>query len=74
MTQLQWQSSDSSNIEQFAYDEIEQELHIIFRSNGSHYVYSQVPEDIYNGLIKAESQGKYFNANIKHNYIFSVMH
>jgi uncharacterized protein len=74
MINLQWQSSDSSNIEQFAYDDTAEELHIIFRSNQSHYMYQSVPQEVYEGLLKAESHGKYFHANIKHNYIYSIMH
>lgn len=39
-------------------------LEIEFKS-GSIYQYFNVPESEYSGLMKAESHGKYFNANIK---------
>lgn len=37
-------------------------------NNGSGYIYKDVPSTIIDGFITAESQGKFFNANIKNKY------
>jgi hypothetical protein len=34
-------------------------------AGGRIYQYYDVPEDIYDGMLKAASKGKYFNANIR---------
>jgi len=46
------------------YDKDSQELVITF-PNGRSYSYSGVPPDIYEGLTKAKSAGKYFNEMIR---------
>jgi len=57
----------SSMIERIAYDEAEAALSIWFRDTGR-YVYSEVPRAIYEGLKKAPSAGRYFNACIKRRF------
>lgn len=42
-------------------------LHILFHSGGL-YAYYNVPEQIYLGLIRAGSVGRYFHANIRGRY------
>ncbi|MBI2686601.1 MAG: KTSC domain-containing protein [Acidobacteria bacterium] len=37
---------------------------------GSVYGYAGVPQSEFDGLMGAESKGKYFNANIKNRYLF----
>lgn len=49
------------------YDEQEQELDVTFK-NGAVYTYSKVPKEVYEQFLKAPSQGKFFNANIKETY------
>ena len=44
-------------------------LEIQFES-GRIYQYFNVPEDVYEEMLKAESKGKYFNANIRGKYIY----
>ncbi len=61
---------ESSNIESIGYDSRSQTLEIEFL-NGSVYQYFDVPERIYNGLMNADSHGKYINANIKGIYRYS---
>ena len=46
------------------------ELVIDFVS-GSSYKYGEVPEDVYNSFCEADSQGSYFNINIKGKYPFT---
>lgn len=42
-------------------------LHILFNSGGL-YSYHDVPQSVYQGLMSATSQGRYFRANIKGQY------
>lgn len=57
----------SSVIERILYDEEARDLSIWFRETGR-YVYSDVPRAIYEGLRKAPSAGRYFNASIKRRF------
>ncbi|HEY5721155.1 MAG TPA: KTSC domain-containing protein [Allosphingosinicella sp.] len=57
----------SSVIERIAYDEEENSLIIWFRETGR-YIYSDVPRAIYEGLCRAPSAGRYFNACIKRRF------
>lgn len=54
----------SSNIKSIGYDESSTILEIEFL-NSRLYQYFNVPIEIYDELMNADSQGKYFNANIK---------
>lgn len=54
----------SSAIENVSYDKDTQTLRLEFKQ-GTEYDYPNVPENEFNGLVKAESVGKYFNSNIK---------
>jgi len=57
-------SVTSSNLRSVGYDLVSKTLEIEF-NNGSVYQYFDVPKSIYDGLMNAESHGKYFDANIK---------
>lgn len=54
----------SSNLKSVGYDSESKILEIEFDS-GSVYQYLDVPESVHEGLINAESHGKYFDVNIK---------
>ena len=54
----------SSNLHSIGYDNVTNILEIEFLG-GSIYQYSNVPENIYTGLMSASSHGSYFNNNIK---------
>jgi hypothetical protein len=62
-------SIQSSNLKSAKYDTITKDLTITF-NNGSIYVYSDVPWEIFTKMRMSESQGKFFNLNIakKYNY------
>lgn len=64
------QSVSSTDLNSVAYDPGTQTLEIEFNSGGI-YQYSNVPQDIYDGLMSADSHGKYFNQNIKNSYQYS---
>lgn len=61
-----WQSVDSSHLMNVRFDQPDQ-LYIQFR-DGSVYVYSGVPADVYDGLLSAGSKGKFFNTMIEGQY------
>lgn len=58
---------ESSNIEGFGYNHKNQELLVAFKG-AKVYKYYEVPEDIFKGLIDAESKGKYLNQNVKNSF------
>lgn len=64
---------NSSVINFAAYDKTNEILLIVFNS-ASIWMYYDVPEDVYRGLVSAESAGKYFNLNIKHKYADECLH
>ncbi len=55
----------SSALERVSYDEAAHTLRATFRESGRTYVYADVPQEIYDGLIFAESLGAYFNAHVR---------
>lgn len=57
----------SSNLKSVGYDRFTQTLEIAFNRGGV-YQYSQVPENVYDGLMNAPSYGGYFNRHIKSKY------
>lgn len=57
----------SSVIARVAYDEEQRALSIWFRETGR-YIYSDVPRSTYEGLCKAPSAGRFFNACIKRRF------
>ncbi len=61
---------ESSNIESIGYDSRSNTLEVEFL-NGTIYQYFDVPEKVFEGLMSADSHGKYLNANIKGIYRFS---
>lgn len=59
----------STDIRAIGYDADSQTLEIEFNSSGV-YQYSGVPSGEYDGIVAADSKGKYFHANIKNRYSF----
>lgn len=59
----------SSNILAIGYDEDSQVLEVEF-NHGSVYQYMGVPQSELEGIMNADSKGKYLNANIKGRYAF----
>ena len=57
----------SSMINSIGYDSETQTLDVEF-NNGSVYSYGGVPQSEYDGMINAQSVGKYFVSNIKNTY------
>lgn len=57
----------SSNIAEVGYDPATMTLEVAFH-NGTVYQYFDVPEPLYQELLRAESVGKFLNTQIKNNY------
>ena len=57
----------STAIEAIGYDQRRRELHVRFRETGT-YVYSDVPEAVYAGFLRADSKGSYVNDLVKPYY------
>jgi len=54
----------SSNLASVGYESSSSTLEIEFHGGGI-YQYDGVPQEIYDGLLSADSKGKYFHRNIK---------
>lgn len=63
---------DSTNLDWIAYDEDKKDLYIQFRSGGL-YKYSDVPKDIFEGLLNSGSKGRYHNVKIKYKYKYEKL-
>lgn len=59
-----WQKVTSSNVDEVAYDPENKLLYVRF-TNKSIYSYDGVSQEVFDGLLTAESVGKYLNANVK---------
>ncbi len=55
----------SAAIESLAYDSDAHRLRATFRSSGRTYEYEDVPEELYDQLMFADSLGAFFNAHIR---------
>jgi len=65
-------SVESSNLASVGYDVKKQILEIEF-NHGGVYQYFDVPQEVYDELMNANSHGKYFVHNIKDEYEFVKM-
>jgi len=64
---------NSSVLHSAAWSEDFETLLIKFNS-GAIWIYKEVPELIYNSLIKSSSAGNYFNSNIRNSYVSECMY
>jgi len=55
----------SGTIQSVRYDKKKQQMTAVFRANRRTYQYDQVSPEEFEGLIKAESPGNYFNAHLR---------
>lgn len=63
---------ESTNLEWVSYDEDEKDLYVQFR-NGGLYVYHNVPKNVFDGLLKAGSKGRYHAVKIKYEYPYEKL-
>jgi KTSC domain len=59
----------SSVIHAFGYDAQERRLRITFTS-GKAYIYLEVPPEVYDAFLAADSKGEFFNEEIRDQYSF----
>lgn len=66
---------ESRSIRRVGYNPATQQLVIQFYDSlpGLRTVYSPVPHEVYEGLMAAESMGRYLEENIRYNYDFSLV-
>lgn len=64
------QAVESTMIKEVGYDAATQTLTVTFASSNETYAYKNVPEEVYQGLMQAESKGTYFRENIKDKFEF----
>lgn len=57
-------------LEAATYDRSQALLHLSFR-NGTNYRYSDVPAEVYDQLLLAESKGRFFNLHIRNRYAYT---
>ena len=60
----------SSALLSVSYDEARHALRVTFRENGRTYVYEDVPQELYDALLFADSVGAFFNAHIRDCFAF----
>ena len=60
----------SAALEQVSYDEATHVLRAQFRQSGRTYLYYDVPQDLYDRLLFADSLGAFFNAHIRDQFDF----
>lgn len=60
----------SAALELVTYDEATHTLRARFRQSGRTYAYYDVPQDLYDSLIFADSLGAFFNAHIRDQFDF----
>ena len=64
---------NSSNIESIGYENSSQTLEISFINSGI-YQYYGVPYDIYQGLMNADSHGRFLHQYIKNNFSYRKLY
>lgn len=60
----------SSNIEKIGYDPHDNDIHVIFRGGG-HYVYHDIPYELYEDFRDAKSKGSFHAKHIKGRFKFT---
>ncbi len=60
----------SSNVAEVGYDADTMTLEVAFR-NGTVYQYFDVPESVYQELMRSDSVGKFLNEQIKNSYRYT---
>jgi hypothetical protein len=65
---MERQSINSEMISTAGYDASSGTLEIEFRKGGAIWQYLDVPESTWHEFLSAESQGKFWNANVKNRF------
>jgi len=68
----EYETFSSTNLASAKYRALTGELQVTFR-DGSEYEYSNVPSEVWEGLISAPSAGSYFYFNIRESYVYTQL-
>jgi hypothetical protein len=60
----------STALKSVSYDEGHRALRATFRDSGRTYVYEDVPQELYDALLFADSIGTFFNAHVRDCFAF----
>ena len=63
----------STALERVDYDQAHHDLRATFRGSGKTYVYHEVPQHVFDGLMFADSLGAYFNTHIRDHFEFEEL-
>jgi len=69
---MERKSVESSNLASIGYDAENEILEVEFKHGGV-YQYFDVPENVYDELMNADSHGVYFSANIRNDYEYEKL-
>lgn len=69
---MERQKVESSNLASVGFDAKNEILEVEFKHGGV-YQYFDVPENVFEELMNADSHGKYFSANIRNDYEYQKM-
>jgi hypothetical protein len=58
----------SSAISEVTYQKKSENLYVTFKRDGATYLYEDVPQEVYDEFMKADSKGIYFKNIIEPNY------
>lgn len=64
---------DSSNLQSVGYDSETKTLEVQFNYADRIYHYLEVPQEIFDGLMAAESKGKFLQQNVKNRYEYELI-
>ncbi len=64
---------ESTNIESVGYDEFQKALHVLFKGRPIVYVYQDVPRELFDAMMRADSKGAYLSRMIKGTYEFTKL-
>lgn len=66
---MQTKTIDSTSVAEVGYEQEENLLRVQFQ-NGSTYDYFDVPADVYEGILRAPSAGRFFNENVSGEFAY----
>ena len=64
---------ESTNIESVGYDEFQKALHVLFKGRPTVYVYQDVPRELFDAMMRADSKGAYLGRMIKGKHEFTKL-
>lgn len=70
---MKWLTLESKMLSAAAYDDAKQILYLRFRSTGQVYRYFELPADVHQAFLSAESRGRFFRYHIRDHFRFERM-